>query len=223
MHLHDLRQYIIKILKDHRIHAEIYLDTGCGNGLFTGKIADIVGAREVYGVDVDEECIKNLSNSIKGLIFNLEELAQNKLPFQQKYFDLVTAIEIIEHLSYGDDFLQEIWRILKPGSYFLVTTPNLASWLNRLRLLFGYQPGYASPSKHYSFGIHKVSKKFPVTNYGHKNLYTLRVLKYMLVLYGFEIITVLGAQANYDPFSWLPVANFPSLAPNVIILARARK
>lgn len=133
-----LRDEVIKILKNHRIYAERYLDVGCGNGTFTVAIADIVGAKEVYGVDVDEECLKKLPNSIEGLKFNLEALLKIKLPFTPKYFDFITAIEVIEHLSYGDHLLMEVWRILKPGGYLLVTTPNLASWLNRLLLLFGY-------------------------------------------------------------------------------------
>lgn len=217
-----LRDEVIKILKNQRIHAERYLDIGCGDGAFTAIIATMVNAKEVYGVDIDEECLKKLSNLIKGLKFNLEELAKDKLPFASKYFDFITAIEVIEHLSYCDYFLREVRRILMPGGYFLVTTPNLASWLNRLLLLFGYQPLYTAPSKYYHVGLHKVVKS-SITNHGHKNLYTLNALKHLLELYGFEIIITRGAQSNYDQLSWLPVASFPSLAPNIILLGRRKK
>lgn len=218
-----LRDEVIKIFRSHEIHAERYLDVGCGNGAFTVTIAMEVGAKEAYGVDLDEECLKKLPNSIKGLEFDLEELAQNKLPFASKYLDLITAIEVIEHLSCGDHLLTEVRTILKLGGYFLVTVPNLASWLNRLLLLFGFQPSYTAPSKYYHVGLRKVAKKSTITNYGHKNLYTLKALKHMLELYGFEIITIRGCQSTYDPFSWLPVSNFPSLAPNIIFLARRKK
>jgi hypothetical protein len=31
-------------------------------------------------------------------------------------------------------------RVLREGGYLLITTPNLASWVNRLVMLLGYQP-----------------------------------------------------------------------------------
>jgi len=117
----------------------------------------------------------------------------------------------------------EVQRILKSAGYFLVTTPNLASWLNRIMLLFGYQPAYTEPSKYYLVGMRKVAKKSYITDYCHKNLYTLRALKHLLELYGFEIITAKGAQSHYDPFSWIPVTNLPSLAHNIIVLAKVKR
>ncbi len=48
--------------------------------------------------------------------------------------------EVIEHLYNSDLVISEIYRILKRNGILILSTPNLASWINRLVLLLGYQP-----------------------------------------------------------------------------------
>ena len=67
---------------------------------------------------------------------------EHHLPFKNNTFDLVFAGEIIEHVVDTDLFLDECKRILKKNGYLLLTTPNLSSWINRIRLLLGRQPFY---------------------------------------------------------------------------------
>jgi 2-polyprenyl-3-methyl-5-hydroxy-6-metoxy-1,4-benzoquinol methylase len=50
-------------------------------------------------------------------------------------FDLVSAVEIIEHLENPIGFLRNVRRLLKPEGAALVTTPNMDSVPNRVRLL----------------------------------------------------------------------------------------
>jgi SAM-dependent methyltransferase len=58
-----------------------------------------------------------------------------KTPFEDASFDLVLAVEIIEHLEAPRGFLREIHRILKPGGLVIVTTPNISSLPSRLFFL----------------------------------------------------------------------------------------
>ena len=213
---------INKLLTDNRIIATNYLDIGCGNGDLTLLVAKILNANEVYGVDADDEILKKLPTSINKINFNLEMLNKSKLPFNQGYFDVITVIEVIEHLSNGDDLLKEVYRLLTPNGYLLITTPNLASLLNRFLLLLGYQPLYTEPSKYYYIGLRKVIKKSPISEYGHKNLYTIKALKNILEIYNFKVIATIGGQSTYDRFSFLPIAKFTSIAPNLIVLSKKK-
>ncbi|HLE49550.1 MAG TPA: methyltransferase domain-containing protein [Patescibacteria group bacterium] len=87
--------------------------------------------------------------------------------------DLVLALEIIEHLFDTDQFLSEIYRVLKPGGYLILSTPNLASLTNRLKLLVGGYPHYLEYSR---------------AGAGHIHLYTPAILTSQLQTAGFKTI-----------------------------------
>ena len=49
------------------------------------------------------------------------------LPFDEASFDAVTMFDLIEHVRDDEAVLQEAFRVLKPGGFLLLTTPN-ADW-----------------------------------------------------------------------------------------------
>lgn len=64
-------------------------------------------------------------------------------------FDGVVILEVIEHVVAAEQLLAEIARVLKPGGFLILSTPNFTYFLNRLRILFGglsHDEGY-----HYRF------------------------------------------------------------------------
>ena len=58
--------------------------------------------------------------------------------YKDETFDLVLLLDVIEYLFDTDRLLFEVKRGLKPGGIAVISTPNLASWYNRLFLLFGW-------------------------------------------------------------------------------------
>ena len=59
-------------------------------------------------------------------------------PFDQALphdLDLITAMEIVEHLDCPRAFVRRVHALLKPGGHLLLTTPNVAHWLGRVRFL----------------------------------------------------------------------------------------
>jgi len=219
-----LRDKVVEIIKRHGIKAKRYLDLGCGDGTLTAMIAKIVEANEVYGVDIDDMFLQRLPNLIRGIKFDLELLNSTRLPFENNYFDLITTVEVIEHLSCGDYLIMEAFRILKKGGYLLLTTPNLASWINRLLLAFGYQPMFTEPSKYYWIGLPKgIKKKREVSAYGHKNLYTLKAMLDILKAYGLTPCFVSGCRTYEKGLLGVIdrlMCKVSSIAPLLIILAK---
>ena len=182
------RNKVLEELMRLGIKAEKYLDVGCADGSFTIQVAKNVGAHEVCGVDISAEALKIASSKRVKTFY--ADLNKEQLPFQNSSFDLITAIEVIEHLTDTDNLLQESYRCLRRDGYFVITTPNLASWVNRILLLLGYIPAMYDVSFKYRVGK-PFNNKRPFQS-SHLRLYTLKALVDHLEIYGFKIISRKG-------------------------------
>jgi 2-polyprenyl-3-methyl-5-hydroxy-6-metoxy-1,4-benzoquinol methylase len=92
---------------------------------------------EVEGIDGNAEQMEIVhSMGLPGRLANLEE----GLPYLDDSFSLVTCLELIEHIARVEELLGEIHRVLRPGGYLLMSTPNFSFLNNRLHYLFGSPP-----------------------------------------------------------------------------------
>ena len=103
------------------------LDLGAGEGAFSQRLIDSgfkVSAAELEPgrFRVDAHC-QNL------------DLNSDFHDTWDEEFDLVVAIEIIEHLHNPRHFINNCLRLLKEDGYLLITSPNVESWLSRIRFL----------------------------------------------------------------------------------------
>ena len=113
------------------------IDIGCGDGKLTLDFRDKLQSRNITGADgQDGRLSAATKNGVDEVIkVNLEE----KWPLKDKSFDVVISNQVIEHMVNIDNFIKEIYRILKPGGYCVISTENLASWHNIFALILGYQ------------------------------------------------------------------------------------
>jgi ubiquinone/menaquinone biosynthesis C-methylase UbiE len=106
------------------------LDVGCGLAYGTAMMAESASA--ITGIDYDQETVNDnvkRYHSITNLEF--KQGAIPPLPFPDESFDVVTAFQFIEHIHPRKEFIKESLRVLKPGGYLLVTTPNIKKSLAR--------------------------------------------------------------------------------------------
>src|SRR5207302_2056469 len=108
------------------------LDVGCAGG----ELAEILHARgwRVDGVEREPELVRTAERH--GIAVRLSDFDREPLPWDTATFDAAVAGEVIEHVVDTDHLLGELARVIRPGGALVVTTPNLASLENRLRLLF---------------------------------------------------------------------------------------
>lgn len=171
------RRLILKSL--HQLKAEKMLDTGAGPCNLTQQMARAVGSTEVYAIDMQppsKGCRENSINFIQG---DLNE----RLPYKDSSFDLITSIHTIEHLTDTDQYLAEIYRVLKPGGYLFIATVNLAALHYRLMLLFGFLPNCLAPSRHKISPFKGEHGKNP-----HKSVFTHKALMEITSKHGFQLI-----------------------------------
>lgn len=122
------------------VPANALADVGCFTGLATMKYA--VGFEKVVGFDASERALQSATE--KGLECRLWRGGDEQCPASDGEFDVIVAADVIEHVVDTDSFLGELRRILVDDGFLIVTTPNLAFWLSRIRLLLGKQP-WSSP------------------------------------------------------------------------------
>ena len=96
------------------------LDVGCGAGRLT-KFLKNEGA-EVYAADISEKMLKIVEGKLSGV--KTFQAAMDQLPFEDESFDIVTAAFVIVHLETLQKSFEEVYRILKPGGFFVVTNVN---------------------------------------------------------------------------------------------------
>src|SRR3989344_4848076 len=77
--------------------------------------------KEVHAADKD--CYLSDEARVQ-LKFLKMDLNFEKFPYPDGYFDLVTALQVIEHLENPFQIMYEAHRTLRPGGFFIISIPN---------------------------------------------------------------------------------------------------
>ena len=200
---------------------DILLDIGCGDGFFTQELSKILKPKEVYGIDISKEAVQSLNSKIiKGFRIDVDE---SDLPYSSNFFDFVYCGNLIELVADADHLLKEIYRTLKKGGTAIITFPNMASWLSRIALLFGYLPYYSRVSTQYYLGK-MFGKITSGKSTGFIRLFTLSSFKKLVNLYGFQIYRVYGSTEKTLPFPVRYIdtlfSKIPTFAFQVIVILK---
>jgi 2-polyprenyl-6-hydroxyphenyl methylase/3-demethylubiquinone-9 3-methyltransferase len=107
------------------------LDVGCGAGLLTEPLARM-GAT-VTGIDAAPELIDAARGHAagQGLEIDYRAMAVEDVEGQ---FDLVTSLEVVEHVADPAAFVKSLARRLAPGGLLILSTPNQTSWSKLLTI-----------------------------------------------------------------------------------------
>jgi 2-polyprenyl-6-hydroxyphenyl methylase/3-demethylubiquinone-9 3-methyltransferase len=107
------------------------LDVGCGAGLLTEPLARM-GAK-VTGIDAASELIEAAREHAvgQGLEIDYRVSAVEDVEGQ---FDLVTSLEVVEHVADPAVFVKALAKRLAPGGLLILSTPNQTSWSKLLTI-----------------------------------------------------------------------------------------
>lgn len=151
------------------------LDIGCGNSI----IAELTRDRFLHAVGLDI-CMQPLtllrSRNMSALQSNLN---RSGIPLKDGSVDTVVCLDVIEHVFDPLQLVREVWRVLRDGGEFILTTPNTRFIRHLSQLIFkGRSPRTNLDQEGYDGG--------------HLHYFTFADLKHLLTRFDFEIVAERG-------------------------------
>jgi 2-polyprenyl-3-methyl-5-hydroxy-6-metoxy-1,4-benzoquinol methylase len=167
------------------------LDVGCYDGQFTAQVAAPRADDEHFvGLDISNNA---LSAARQRGLAPVRAQVEVALPFRSETFATVLAAEVIEHVFDTQAVVDELARVLRPGGWLAITTPNLVALSGRAQLLIGRSP-------------HNVEFDASPGTSGHIRYFT------------FGTLEVLLRRAGLRPLGrWTNVAHFSVLGSSVLV------
>lgn len=135
------------------------LDVGFGHG-FIEEYLGTESTFDLYGIDISQKAVKKLQKAVNG-DFKVGSILE--IPFTDKFFDVVLALEILEHIPPHNTFkaIDELHRVLKVDGTLIVSAP-----LNE--------------------GLEEMCRD-GINPSGHVRVYTPQLIKTELQITGFQI------------------------------------
>lgn len=111
------------------------LDIASGEGYGSALLAR--SARSVVGVDIAPDAVEHARRTYapSGLEFRLGSCTE--IPLADASVDAVVSFETIEHLEEHERAMEEMDRVLRPGGFVIISSPN--------RVTYSEGPGYSNP------------------------------------------------------------------------------
>ena len=110
----------------------VVLDFGAGSGTVATLMADVPAVTAVTAADLAPDAGATSSPKVRWVRADLNE----PLPLPAHGFDLIVAVEIIEHLENPRAVAREWLRLLRPGGTLVMSTPNVECIRSLLALVF---------------------------------------------------------------------------------------
>jgi len=142
-----------------------FLDAGCGPAVFLKRISQFIKG-DLYGIDNSSHGLSLARARMPSATFLEGDICS--LPFDENYFDLMLADDVIEHIDDDVLALSEIFRTLKKGGHAFFCVPAF-------KMLWGYHD----------------------EKYGHKRRYTMVSFKNAVTKAGFKIESIVYGQALF--------------------------
>lgn len=138
------------------VKGKTVLDAACGEGYGTYLLSEYTA--QIYGVDIDEETVKEARKKYIGSNIEYLNASIEKLPFEDHSFDIVVSFETIEHVDEDIQkrFLSEIKRILKNDGLLIMSTPNKAIYSDE----FNFNNEFHIKEFYYDEFVDFIQKKF---------------------------------------------------------------
>ena len=192
------------------------LDIGCGrNAVLAQHVAE---DDEYWGCDFPAEIAADVD------VYLSVDLNEVRLrdSLGGNEFDVVFCGEVIEHLFNPDALLEDLHGVLRRDGVLVLSTPNLAYWVNRLLLLGGISPLFLENSAQVKLGRRFRRLGQGNETQGHLHVFTYTALRDLVRRNGYVVERIIPTVVWNSPLDRLVSRFSRSLSPNnVFVLRRA--
>lgn len=154
--LPDAFERKIAITKGYIHPRDVVLDIGCGTGSLALRLAPSAG--EVHGLDISSEMIriareKAQNEGSENTTFHVGKFDESFTTFEEGSLDGVCAYSILHLVEDRRAAMEQIFRLLKPGGFFISSTPCIGNmWIPMgpiisIMRLFGKAPAVVKSFK----------------------------------------------------------------------------
>lgn len=112
----DIVMKLIHTYAQHTNHAKI-LDVGCGTGMV---LQALQAYGTVWGIDKSEKAIRYSKEKVPGARVYIASFPEH-MPNAQ--FDIITVLDVLEHIDQDRQALSKLTHMLKPGGIVVITAP----------------------------------------------------------------------------------------------------
>lgn len=124
--LHDINPIRLRFIKEYIGNADnlTILDVGCGGGILSESLATLNA--KVTGIDANESLIQvaQLHAAESGAIVHYEACTAEEFVQKKPVFDVITCMELLEHVPDPASLLKVLSSLLKPGGRIFFSTIN---------------------------------------------------------------------------------------------------
>lgn len=188
---HSISDYPIRKWPRNRVEAivavegtgESIMDIGCGDGSllyqFRNRYSHLIGLE--YSAERLRQAEANLAalkfTPVQGSAEDMSQLADNSV-------DRIITADVIEHIPDVYAASHEMFRVLKPGGWLVINTPNIAFIKKRMVLALGRFPSTSQPNEGLGSDV--------LFDGGHLHYFTYRSLRLVLERAGFQMVRPMG-------------------------------
>jgi len=162
------------------------MDVGCGTGIIM-RCLEKYGS--VVGIDTSDEALNFCRLRGKEKVYKANI---TQLPFDSSSFDLITALDVIEHVEADERALQELFRVCKKDGRVIITVPAYDFLWGKHDVALGHKRRYTSK---------KLKKKirnvgFNIEFFSYTNIF---IFPFVFIWRAFENLLGPKATPHSDP------------------------
>ena len=119
------RREVIRSIQSYGTRAGRIIELGCGGGETGAELKQALGAEQYVGVEIHEPAAERARQRLdRVIIADLQKQSFGDLGLREGEFDLLVALDVLEHLYDPWETLAQWARVVRPGGRVVLSIPN---------------------------------------------------------------------------------------------------